>query len=354
LPFLYSTPFNNEINLKLEDILEQYPKKIVVLDTNICVYLREFYNNPSEFIKKYSSIIEDLINLLGKIERYDLDVSFGIGLDESCRNLDSFELQQEKQTQMRESILNLLNLDSFALIQLIYSNQVIESIKDITKKGKSKIEALKHQDSYFTGLNIPTYACMLKIYLLNLDLKSNKINRLQAFEEVIKFMDQKLDLVGASIATFAFHYFGGNKLIKNILNKSAKNENEVIHNIWNASLDVCIPLIVSNHYSEEDGIPILVTADKGLNKLIELISLNNILTVDGRIARVPQLTSFTEEGTTWTEDELEKLEYLSFQLFMKRMNKITNPDNSEETINSEKLKIKKIVENLEMSILSQE
>lgn len=347
MPFLYSTPFDNKIHLKLDEIIKQYPKSVLVLDTNICVYFREFYNNPQEFINNYSTVIEDLVHLLGSIERYDLEVAIGLGLDESCRQLESFELHQMKKAQMRESLINLLNLDSISLFQLIYSNQEIESIKDITKKTTSKIDAFKHEDSIFSGLNLPTYACMLKIYLLNEELKNKKITRFQAFEEINRFMDEELDLVGASVAAFAFHYFGDNTLIKKMLNKKAKNKNDIIHNIWNASLDVCIPLIVANHYGEEDGIPILVTADKGLNNLLERINLDIIFTFNGSLAKVPQLTTFTAEGTKWTDIELGQIELLANKIRTKRTPKISKITKNEKLMS----RVIEIVDNLEVEVL---
>lgn len=348
MTFYYSSLFFDKKINSLQD-LAQYDNVTLIFDTNTCVYLRDFYDTPNKFIKNNSSIMSDFMNFLGDLQRYNFDIEIGLGIDESCRNLEDFSLNQAKKEAMLNSVISMLSLDVESLINRIYYGD-INQIKDSSRKTNSKISSL-NQDSVFSGINIPSYACMLKIYVLNEEIKKQKLSKLDSMKKIIKFMDEEIDLVGATVLSFALNYFGENpdfrKILKNKAKNKAKNKESILHNIWNASLDICFPLLVSSCFSNEKGIPVLVTSDKGLNSLTNSLKLETIFTNNGKITNYPQLTSFEDKNTTWTIKELIEIENMINDLQIRRLPKLSKIEKNEDTIQ----KMMKIIADLEKGII---
>lgn len=344
MTFYYSSLFFDKQINSLRD-LSQYENVTLILDTNTCVYLRDFYDTPNYFVESHSSIMPDFLNFLGEIQRYNFNIEIGLGIDESCRNLEDFSLNQPKKEAMLNSVTSMLSVDIESLINRNYYGD-INQIKDSTRKTNSKISSL-NQDSAFSGLNIPSYACMLKIYTLNEEVKKERLSKLDSMKKIIRFMDEEIDLVGATVLSFALNYFGENPDFRKILKKKAKNKEAVLHNIWNAALDICFPILVSSCFSNDNGIPVLVTSDKGLNSLTNSLKLESVFTSNGKITNDPQLTSFEEKNTTWTNEELLEIENIINNLQIRRLLKLSKIEKSDEAIE----KMMKIIADLEKQIL---
>lgn len=279
---------------------------LLVLDTNICIYLRDFYQSPIKFIKSNPYIWTELRDFLLTVIQHHFEVNIGLGIDEACRSMDTFEIIPKKRNQMILHVTKVLEMDYQELLE--YTTMLVfhTPIKDNTSKSQTKIVSAL-QESAFNNLCVFHYACMLKAYLLDLDVQTNSLSRVEAMFEYLRFMDKEIDLISSAALSFGVHYFGGNPDVRKLLIKKGKNSRQVegiIHNIWNASLDLCFPIIVSNYFDLNKYIPIFVTHDDALSVIFNSLKMSVVFTESNKLTNIPNMIEINYAESFWDTGDL--------------------------------------------------
>lgn len=119
MKFFYSSLYIHETLNSFEDLNNKIVPKLIklYLDTNICIYLTEFYKDPSSFVSVTDNISEELLSLLKNIVMNDLLVDFSLGLEEACREPSNFEINISKFHDMNNVIKSLFEMDYFEMLQ---------------------------------------------------------------------------------------------------------------------------------------------------------------------------------------------------------------------------------------------
>lgn len=237
MKFYYSSLYIHETLNSFEDLKNKIDPRIVelYLDTNICVYLTRFYKEPSTFINTTDNILEEIMFFLRNVETNDMLVDFSLGLEESCRELSDFEINTAKFNDMNNAIRSLFEMDYYQMLQ--HSKLIkFDSIqKNKSLKTNSKIDSLESSSS-FQKLLYVSYACLLKMYIL--DKGRGSKDNVQLITEYFDFVESEVDLFSTSLTIFAHYYFSGNNKIRKLIHKTKNNNEDRLHAIWNASLDL--------------------------------------------------------------------------------------------------------------------
>jgi hypothetical protein len=265
---------------------KEYSNNIVfILDTNLCILFREFYNSPLKFkIKKeYKESYQIIKKLHSMLYLYRNNIICALAIDESSRTLDDFSLNHDKQRNANIAVQYLLQMNPYQFEKFALTVKPSNEIKDSSQKSNSKINALKQDIPYIEYLRV-IYVCMLKLYLLK-RINSENICK---YKEFLDFIDKEIDLTISQVTAFAvFYVFDEYGSIKKILDKKgAKSFSEVLHNIWNASIDMYF-ITFTRMLVTRNELPVLVTSDKNLYKLDSMMKYLRI--------------SFDEKGNVFPE-----------------------------------------------------
>lgn len=261
----------------LSTLLKRYKKHshniIFILDTQVCVLFREFYNSPLKFKfeKKYKESYEAIKYLHSMLYKYRENIVCALAIDESSRRLNDFSLNYDKQRNTNMAVQCLLQMNPYQFEKFSFTVKPSNAIKDNSKKVKSKIDALKQDIPYIEYLRV-IYACMLKLYLL----KRTNEEKMCKYKEFLNFIDKEIDLTISQVTVFSiFYIFDEYGTIKKIMDKKAKCFEELIHNIWNASIDMYF-ITFARMLVTQNELPVLVTADKELYKLDNMMKYQEI------------------------------------------------------------------------------
>ena len=306
----------------LEDLFSHIPPSelILIFDTNVVIGYRQYFFNPTMFTQPdRKEYLKSLRNLFKKIEQYDLVVNASFGVEESCRELFDFSINEEKLEQTHLTIKQMLHSGITAFDNHLTTRQYFgEEIKLKTNFPSSKIDCLK-QKSTFQHLLIVSYISLLKIIELFYSIQIGKIERLDAIKILVEFMRKEVDLLSGMHLHYAVHLFGGALGYRDIWNKkSAKTIERKLHNIFNASIDIICPLIAgkTQQLFEETGtkklIPVFVSGDKILSDLhshrnIKMIFEENPSLVQETYTPEAILYDFQYEILNWSEEEYESI-----------------------------------------------
>lgn len=343
----YSSMFIDKQIDCLEDIFKvtkpQYTS--LVLDTNICIYIRELFEKGINFEEEKWQCLKELLYCT---EKYDLDVNYAYGLEEACRNMESFKINEEKMNQMHQYITNIFNMDYLELVE--YRKLVVKdnTIKDLTSKQDSKLKALTI-DSSFKNIVVLSYALSLKVYQIYIRDKNNNVNKLNQFKEYIEFMDKQLDFVSVAGVIMGLYFFTGNIDVRDLVTgkKKPKSISDVVHNIWKGSIDLCLPVLVSRLYNDLGTIPVFVTADKGLWQIFDSMKFASIFTDNGKLLNIPQPTSIYYSHVQLDDEDLNPVINYVDNVMKARISKNIN---RKIDIEKEHERIKEICVGLEDSI----
>ena len=299
---------------KPEDIL-------LVFDTNLVIYYREFYLNSEKFIGDHgkNDIYLILRYFIEQIERYNLIVNASIGVDESSRSKKDCNLILEKVEQTHEAIMNLFAMDITKFDTYVKQKLVIEPIIDRSKLTTSKVGCLS-QKSMFQNLLIVSYAAALKLYILQTRIDKKTLTPRDAYIEFHEFMTIEVNCTMGTISLFALHLFGGvDKFKSMIFAKSSASVEEKIHQLYNGAIDLIYPYIVNRVQnlfpplgSNKKLIPILVTMDKKMATLHSLINTKVIFeSNDSKPNFNPELIEIKFiDKMSWNDDDLKHFKSL--------------------------------------------
>jgi hypothetical protein len=314
---------DEEIN-HLEQVVEKYGAHNIelILDTNICIFLRDFYNQPNSIIMKSDGAWEALKKLLFCIEHYDLEVDYSIGMEEACRNKNDFSVNYGKANEMHRHISTLFSMDYFQMLEHGKLVKVNSPTKDKSERQNTKIQGLL-QPGQFHGLLFNTYATLLKLYLLNrLEIKLSKVEKMVAF---LDFLEKEVDMLGGSDIVFGSHYLSGNDEIKKLIHNTKNTEELKIHSLWNAAIDLTMPTLVGMRFIKDKAIPIFVTGDKVLWYIFNSMKMR-MLFINGDKSAHPPFIELNFENAGWTKAEYRIINSYHKQILERRKYKFVFQD----------------------------
>ncbi len=352
--YFTSTYLPNKVYSTLEDVFKEIPSKnvLLVFDSNIVIYYRDFYLNPKSYSESKDenrkSIYKNLRYLSQSIFEYNLNVNATLGVDESSRNNSNFKINKEKQLQTHNILTELLYLNFKKFDKFIQNKKVEEPIKNVDEFPNSMYDRLDSECFYIDHL-IFGYLTSLQIQILLKEIQNGK-NKLTAMFELIDFMIT-LDCFAVIFFNLGLHLFGDkeDKLkFRKILFKNNKN---ILRKTFNGTIDLILPTLV-NHIpnylhklSKSQAIPVFVTFDSRISKLHSLMRAKVIIQNNSfNFNYEPELVKIDySSNLKWTQNELDEI-YRRVQLYMiQRVQK-------ERKINSYHLK--EIVKNYESKFIN--
>lgn len=315
----FSSMYIQKTIKSFEEIANDFPldKIELILDTNLCILLRDFYREPQKIVERTDGTWEELKKLLFIIEHYDLEVDYSIGAEESCRNLSDFELNYSKLFEMREHISSLFSMDYFEMIKHSTKIKNIEPVKNSTSKTRTKIASLE-KESTFQNLLYVGYTCLLKLFLLR--KRQGEKPNVQLMIEYIDFMDKELDCISLSHLLFGYCYLSG-KLTK-LIHSNNVVENK-IHAFWNAAIDLTLPALIGRRLIKNNKLPIFVTGDERLWTIFDAMKVRALITDLPNLVAPPAIETDMSIGN-WSDDDFITLDKYLTIVQRKRLSKQLN------------------------------
>lgn len=314
----FSSSFLNKYYLTFEQLFKVvHPASIVlVFDTNIVAYLRDFYLNPNEFLERYKSSGAPFATryLIEQICRYNLDYNAVLGVDESSRCIETFQINEDRRFQTHNAILNVMGLRLEDIDTFIKEAQCQEPVLLKGTPPPSMVPFLK-MDTFYQHPLIISYLLSLKIIDLFHDIEDDKISAKKAFLDFSKFMRNDVDCVVGIFQAYAWHLFGGDLSFKRmVFTKSNLSVNRKLHKIFNGAIDFVFPTIgekVVRQFSGLAQIPIFVSTDKPLSILNSLMSSRLILDDNTVKNYNPKIIKIEPNSRLiWTNKDYEEFEKL--------------------------------------------
>jgi hypothetical protein len=328
--------------LSLEELFTMVPPQeiLLVFDTNIVVYYRDFFLNPRHFVTNKPEVFKSIEYLVDSIHFYDLEVNSSIGNDESSRSKLDFSISREKARQTRDVMQMMFSMTKHSLNYHTESYFKLEPVFISQELSDSKVLCLK-QESTFSGILTLSYACVLKIFLLFCDLESGKIDRRKAYLDFLNFAMEEADGVAVLILSFAYHLFGGVNAFRSMLFAKGKAlPKEKLHQLFNGALDLIYPYVVNRAQDffpipnkSEALIPILVTGDRRLSILHSICNKRYLVDQDKVLMTelpLAQLDFFAGEKTKWTTEDKAAFKIRTAKDIKKRYASATGPHKSTE------------------------
>ncbi|MGP1906812.1 hypothetical protein ACTSEZ_01485 [Metabacillus sp. JX24] len=272
------------------------------LDTNICIYLREFYRQPSKTITD-EVLWNELKKLLRHIEQYDIEVDYSIGVEESCRNLNNFEINEEKFNETINILIALFEMDFLQMIEHSKLVKFSEPVKDTTERISSKVESLEQQ-SLFQNLMFLSYACLLKLFLIYND--TAEPSNAKKMINYLDFLSNEVDLMSISHIIYGNLLLSGHPQAIKLIHPKKKTVQHFLHGIWNASLDLTLPTLVSKKFISDKKVPVFVTRDELLWLIFDSMKVKYMFS-NGNKSTHPPFIEIDFTKFKWSIEELHQI-----------------------------------------------
>jgi len=285
-------------------------KILLCLDTNICIYIRDLYNNPFEILNKKDNTVNELFKFLKDVKYYDLNVDFLYGCEEASRTLDVFKINKDKLQEIKENINSIFNMSINELLQFFYSNKSTNPCKDYTNRTDSKL-------SSFKNILTMNYACLLQLYIQK--VKYPDLDNVNQMIKYIDFLNTEIDMISTSNLIFGYHYFSDDSIIKKMIHTKKRTVEHKLHAIWNATIDLTIPILVSYKFIEEDVNPVLVTSDVRLFTLFDSMKIKCIVQ-GGEV--IPPLVEVNLNKLPWKTNDIDLVDSYFSSIQRSRIGKL--------------------------------
>ncbi|MDH2452129.1 hypothetical protein PQ796_16460 [Priestia megaterium] len=331
MKFNYSSMYVRGKFESIEDVINKFdPAEIQLhLDSNICIYLRDFYREPSKTISN-EVLWDELKKLLRNIEQYDIEVDYSLGVEESCRNLNNFEINEDKLNETINILRNLFDMDFLQMLEHSKLIQFSEPVRDRTERQLSKADSLEQQ-SLFQNLMFLSYACLLKLYLLYND--ATKLSNTKKMINYLDFLSNEVNLMSSTHIIYGNLLLSGHPQAIKLIHPKKKTIQHFIHGIWNASLDLTFPTLVSKKFISDKKIPIFVTRDELLWLIFESMKMRYIFT-SGNKSAYPPILEIDFSQFKWNLKELQEIKNHQDKIQEKRLFSFIRPTESmEERLN---------------------
>ncbi|PAK33857.1 hypothetical protein [Peribacillus simplex] len=305
MKFHFSSMYVRKKIESIEDLTKTLePSEIQLhLDTNICIYLREFYREPSKTISN-EKLWNELKKLLRDIEQYDIEVDYSLGVEESCRSLNNFEINKVKLNETVNILRTLFDMDFLQMLEHSKLVQFSEPVKDTTERQSSKIASLEQQ-SLYQNLMFLSYACLLKLYLVYND--NTEPSNAKKMTNYLDFLSNEVDMMSLSHVIYGNLLLSGHPKAINLIHPRKKTIQHFIHGIWNAALDLTLPTLVSKRLISDKKVPLFVTRDQLLYLIIDSMKMKFMFS-DGDKSVFPPLIEVDFSQFKWNNIELRQIQ----------------------------------------------
>ncbi len=304
MKFRYSSMYIREEIRSIEDLVKILNPSVIQLqlDTNICIYLREFYRTPSKTIVD-EVLWYELKKFFMHIEQYNVSIDYSLGVEESCRNLNNFKINYEKLDETVDILRDLFKMDFLQIIEHSKLIQFSEPVKDKSKRKLSKAESLE-QESSFQNLIILSYACLLKLYLIYNDVtESSNVKKMINY---IDFLANEINIMSLTHVIYGNLLLSGHPKAVRLIHPSKKTIPHFIHGIWNAALDLTLPTLVSGRFSSAKKVPVFVTRDELLWLIFDSMKMKYMFSGSEKFTH-PPFIEIDFSKCNWNMDEMEQI-----------------------------------------------
>ncbi|MDA1795663.1 hypothetical protein [Bacillus cereus group sp. BY8-1LC] len=328
MPLMYSSPVTKEtgfIDLK-KFLTEKNENFILVLDSNVCIYLEDYFKNPIDTINRWKKsnpeLLTDFFEMIKTVREYNLEFQIHQALNENCRNISQdYSLNVEKFVTKQDYILSIL--EDFPLKEVLYPNKPFESEHNINHLKQIMEPIVKNLDNPKVTLNLLlSYICTLKLRLLieNRDLKKH-----EKLRNYYDFMSKTVNIIslahfGTAILTFSdFKLKNGKGMASLIHTKKKKNYSKresFIQAIWNAAIDFAWVIEVCQE-ADYEKTPIFVTNDFALNEIMQ--RYNMILRIKD-IQSAPVFARYDYSGIKFDSQFTKELNMIEEELTLRHAN----------------------------------
>ncbi|SDZ07431.1 hypothetical protein [Bacillus sp. 166amftsu] len=327
MKFRYSSMYIREEFKSIEELTRILNPSVIQLqlDTNICIYIRDFYRQPSKTISN-EVLWNELKKLLMHIEQYDIEVDYSLGVEESCRNLNNFAINQEKLNETINILRNLFNMDFIQIIEHGKLIQFSEPVRDKSERQPSKVASLEQQSS-FQNLMMLSYACLLKLYLIYND--RTETSKVQKMIDYMDFLSNEVDLMSLTHIIYGNLLLSGHPKARKLIHPSKKTIPHFIHGIWNAALDLTLPTLVSQKFMSAKKVPVFVTGDELLWLIFDSMKMKYMFS-DGDESAHPPFIETDFSKFKWNIDEIKQIQNHHNKIQGERLYKFIVPSESME------------------------
>ena len=254
---------------------------VYILDTNIVIYIRGYYEDKEKFKNDNKKIYKEFIDTINFLRKTNSKIIYQFACDECSKDKSTNVTNIVKYKYMVNSINHVLNKN--------FDDEYPIDINDLEKLDNSKINNLK-SSSTTKEIKVITYPLLLK-----------------------------LNVFSPIYLIFAIYYFGNySTVLKNI---SIKKEQDFITNkILGAAIDLTLPTICSQlaeSYSY-DIIPIFITFDKGIKAIFDALYIKDLMEINEEF--LPEYQFDISKNVTWNKDGLKQILYLAICISEKRKN----------------------------------
>lgn len=251
----------------IENLIKKNPGRsfMYVLDTNFCIYAREYCQNKDAFQKTHSSIANDFIDTATYIRNNPRLTIYQYGCEEASRTKRTGDIDEPKYKMMVECLNQVLNTN---FPDELHSTQQSSNECD----ASSKVLLLKN-NGLFKLTTTFTYATLLKAIIIK---KIDNIkNKEEALFKLIHYLTEDLDTVSPMAISFGFHFFANEtNILKNISIKDKPIK--IFDGLYAAAIDLALPTICAqlSETTLYQEIPLFVTFDKGIKLIFDSLVIN--------------------------------------------------------------------------------
>jgi hypothetical protein len=321
----YSSAFLDKQVNSINDLIRLVsPYKVkLVLDTNICISLREFYQRPNMLPKDTWEFLKQFIY---DVHINNMLIDYSLGCEEACRSSSNFQINEAKLNQMVKHLNLVFEMSYEQLLSYRHSEIDISPIKDETQKPNTKIGAI-NEPSSFQNIMLINYVGLLKAFLIHkYDYDDNMSKLLRYYD----FLDREVDVVGHSSLMFGIYFFGGDSSVRKLLIKKYNNIAQLLHNILNAAIDLTFLTLVTNRYVVNEYIPVFATRDIGLGVMFKTMKLRFAITDEHQLKNLPQIVQGNYPTHVWSDAEIKKIDDYIKTLSMSRIYKSIGVDDAQK------------------------
>lgn len=328
LKFNYSSQYIKERITSIGDLINKYDSDSfeLFLDTNICIYLREFYREPNKTIAN-DKLWGELKKLLKDINLYDINVDYSIGLEESSRSLSDFQIIEDKYIETLTSLQYIFQMDYFEIIEHSKIIKFSPPVKDSTKRLSTKKSGLEEQ-SYFQNLMLLSYACLLKLYLIYND--DSEISNLEKMKNYLDFLSNEIDIMSLSHIIYGHLLLSGHHKARTLIHPKKKTVENMIHAIWNASLDLTLPTLVSIQFNKSKKIPVFVTRDELIWMIFDSMKMKYMF-YNGKTNEQPPFIEMDLSLSNWDDESIKEINIYHEKIQRSRLTKFVFETESTES-----------------------
>ncbi|WP_036698287.1 hypothetical protein [Paenibacillus taiwanensis] len=310
MTYVRSDRYNRYFYLAPAD--DTYEFQSLLMDTNTAINLEKFYYNPQKMNDiDIKATTEFLLNNIKS------DPVYGFAVQEACWDYTLGRLNEGQYQKMTSALENQYNWDISKIQQHALSQgQLFKN--DVFRSKVKELETLTDQIEECNPFLVGSYACILKILIVQMKHKSP----LKSIYEYLDYVNNEIMTNYALETQLAINYFLGNDkmyALGNSIFKFDRKKENVLLKACNASWDMFfLRLLQMSHF--HSGVskalntfkPNLVTTDHGIKNFAQLCSVEAVINKDNKF--VPIL-SFIEENIK--NEYLKHVENIESELYFK-------------------------------------